>query len=610
MTLLDYSIPQFQFLVGGFDCTNYLDEIALSLPMHEIAQRLTWNGRFKVSFNRKARANGLPEAAFDQNQMPSRWRPAQVPIRLIIKGYTLPIMRIERYAYNPQTGTGEGSLHQILDVVAVDRPATEPGIEIYYTQLDQVVNVLVADGFRNATVATARSLGGLQGEILGGVVTRNPINDAQRLMGTQWRSLTVNNSETVVSHNCSVSGNLFVRSLSQIEIEPDIDHINFAATRVIVTGSRQVPKDIQPTPGQPKPKLQKTTEQQPYNQVYPGADGQGNNITPTTAEVKTIGYLYPNDRRLPFEIAALVPTELLFDLQTKQPIKGAENDKPYLTITVKEWPIGRITSLGSNNSLRIALVEIQSETNRSQYVPKLLLVPTVAGQPENFTLVPKASEKLTTTPVSPRSNQSDEIDPKTGRQLLLEPKPIIEGQKPIADQPMETQAVTGIASVYPAGWSPIQQHDHIVEVGFLPNEQIADQLAQNLAAREQRRRDSLKVVMPIPDEWLAANCPILPRVTLWDGTWLAEGLIVSLQGSEAKFAFSASRIARFNAGGVAIPVYLEVVDRTIKAATFVRYRSRILPPPVQSTVNLRAVPYVSTTSNAGGGDPGGGGGTQ
>lgn len=571
MALLDYSIPQFQFLVGAFDCTDYLDEIALSLPIHEITQKLTWSGRFKVSYNRKAIANGLTENQFDQGATPSLWRPAQQPIRLSIKNYSLPVMRIERYAYNPQTGIGEGTLHQIVDAVAVDRPATKAEIEIYYTNLNQVVQVLVSNGFRGSAVVPGQAVGGLQGEILGGVITKNPINDAQRLLGTQWRSLTVDNNEVVRSHYCGTGASLFNRTLNQIEIEPDIDHINFAASRVIVTGSRQVPKDIESVPGSPKPKLQKTEEKLPYNEVYPGSDVY---TTPQTfqvlAEKKRIHYQYEDDDSVDLGVFGVaLGMGIAFDLQTRaNRVYPGDPSKPYQTMTIKEWPIGRIRSLGDNSNLALAVVELQTENRRRIWTCRILITGNITNTPADFDMVLQKDEKLTTPPTTSTSNQSSQIDPRTGLPELLEPKPIIEGQKPIADQPMKTEPIAGLSYVSPAGWSPIQPQDLIVEVGFLPNKAVASQLASNIAQREQRRRDSLAVTMPIPDEWLAAGCPILPTVSLWDGVWLAEGLIVSLAGTEAKFAFTASRISRLG-----LPVASVLTKLDIRAAPFVRVLS-------------------------------------
>jgi hypothetical protein len=588
---LDYSIPQFQLLIGSFNATDYLDEIALSLPMHEITQKLTWSGRFKVSFNRKAIAQGLTADQFDQGATPSRWRPGQQPIRLYIKGYPLPVMRIDRYAYNPQTGIGEGSLHQIIDAVATDRPATKGEIEVYYTPLDAIVNSLLKVAFRESAVDPGFSVGGLAGQLLGGFVTRNPIADAQKLLGTQWRTLTVDTSEVTRSHYCGLNNVLFSRALNQIEIEPDIDHINFAASRIIVTGSRQVPKIITPVPGSPKPKLQKTKENLPYTEVYPGSTLY---TTPQTFQVqsekKQIHYQYEDDDSIEFYFFSLVfggVPSLGFELQSRaNRVYPGDNNKAFQVVTVKEWPKGRIKSLGDDSTLAIAQLEVQTETRRRTWVPKLLLVPTVAGQPEDYSLVLKKDEKLTTPPTTDNSNQGTTTDTRTGQPTILEPKAIVEGQKPIADQPMETEPILGVAQVSPAGWSPIAPNDQIIEVGFLPDKDVATQLANNIAVREARRRDSMAVTMPIPDEWLIAGCPILPTVVLWDGAWLAEGLIVSLQGTEAKFAFTAARISR-----AGIPVYQAVINRKIRAAAFVRVLSLLkVGNPIEGQAGGTTIP--------------------
>ena len=68
---LDYSVPQFQFLIGNFDATDYLDAISLSVPHLEINQPLIWTGRFSLSYNRKAISSGLSEGYFNQLTTPN-----------------------------------------------------------------------------------------------------------------------------------------------------------------------------------------------------------------------------------------------------------------------------------------------------------------------------------------------------------------------------------------------------------------------------------------------------------------------------------------------------------------------------------------------------------
>jgi hypothetical protein len=605
MSIIDYSIPQLELLIGTFDCTAYLDSFAINLPMQEINQRLNWSGSFTVSYNLKARANGLSEADFDQNQAPGRWRPDQKLVRMNIRGYPLPALRIERYHYNPQTGIGQGSFYQSLDAVASPRPATLGEIQINYTPVGQIADTLLQNAYRGSSIGGAGNAGAAcSGQLLGGITTRDPVNECQQLVGKFWHTLTVGVAEVANAVSCYPSGApLFTRTLDQIEYEPDINHINFAANRVIVTGSRQVEKIIEQIPGTPRPKLQQTTEKQPFNKVFENAPGQQNNLNPTTSEKKSIGYLYPDDSSIPFYLAALVPTAVLSLIQFQRPIIGADNDTAYLTITAQEWPAGRIfPTLGTNTSLKLAILEIQSETRRIRYVPSGVLT----GTGQSFTMVIEKDEKLTTAPVSPRSNTTPQIDPRTGQQLLLEPKPIVEGRKPLQDIPLETIPVVGVASVSNAGWSPAQLRDLIIEVGFLPSEQVANSLAAAIATREARRRDSATVTMPIPIEWLAAGCPILPTVRLWDGLWLAEGLIITMdsKSQEAKFAFTGARMSRQVAPGAPfVPTSTPIAPYKIRIKPIMRISKKLpVELPDNTALPLRIRPIINiVVSNGGGG---------
>jgi hypothetical protein len=554
---LDYSVPNFQFLIGNFDCTNYLDEISLSLPMHEIGQILTWTGRIRVSYNRAAIKAGLAEGDFDPWVTPGRWRPTQVPVTLKIKGHTLPIMRIDRYAYNHQNQAGEGTLHQILDAVAFDQPAevqvggaTISGIgALPVTSVAAIVDRLIGEAFRGAMVAPPRLTGGQAGLIYGLIYSRNPIQDAQKLCGAQWQWLTVDALERILAINGSPPPTpLFTRTLGQIEWEPDVDHLNFAAQRVIVTGSHQQPAKVK-CPDEPlnpvldrkgRPKLQKTIERQPFNQVF--AKNNGGSIAPTTSEVKWIFYQYPDELSWDSQLYQFVPTDLLFDLQSDKPVDGAAIDSPCQTVTVAQWPAGRIFSkLGTDTSLAVYSLEIQSERRRGRFVPAGVLKPSLGNV---FSLSEERYEILTTKPVEPGNNHAGVVDPKTGQSKCLEPLPKAEERKPLAELPLETVAVRGLAYVAPPNWVPIIRQDLIMEVGFLPSDASANYLAEQVAKREAWRRDSVKVTMPIPDEWLVAGCPPLRRCYLQDGNWQMDGLIVSMQAGEAKFAFTAARIDR------------------------------------------------------------------
>jgi hypothetical protein len=617
---LDYSVPKVEFLIGDFDCTDYLDSISLSQPIHEITQTLTWSGRFVVSFNRKARSNGLAESEFDQGLTPGRWRPNQVQVKLKIKGYTLPVLRIDRYAYNPQTGKGEGALHQILDAVATDRPGGQIGgaavsngsgaIVDVVVPVQSAVSQLLTKAFYRCTVQPEQAMsGGLVGLIYGGLISRNPVADAQKLAGVQWQWLTVDTQEKIRT----IHGDpmrvpvLFSRSLSQIEWEPDIDHINFAASKVIVTGSHQQPAPIKcqmnPAPVDPtldrkgRSKYQRVEEMQPANKVF--TKGAAGNTSPIISEIKWVFYQYPDDLTWDSQLLQFMQANLIYerDAATKSDRYGPV-DQPCQTVTVYQWPVGRVFSdQGTASNLVVAAWEVQSEKRKGRWVPFGVIDPK--GQKGNLTLGLERYEDLKTGVTYPaQSEHGGTINPKTGSAQCLEPVPKKEERQPMAELPLETVAVAGIAEVSPANWTPIRPEILALEVGWLGSDGSARYLAQRIAEREAWRRDSVKVVMPIPTEWLAAGCPPLRRAYLHDGHWQIDGVILSLQEGEAKFAFTAARIDR--EGQPTISSRNEIIIR-VQPRVRIDSATRPLSETTPITIRVIAVP------GSGGGGGGGGG---
>jgi hypothetical protein len=568
---LDYSIPPFRFLIGSFDATDFLDAIELSLPHFEIAQPLIWTGRFRINYNRKAEKL-YPETHFNPLYMPSLWRTGQQQVRLRIRTYDLPVLRIERYAYNEQTRTGEGTLTQILGLAMTDRPAIEPDIEVSQRSMGAAIDALVVAAFEggynlvrvpgtavyggspNGTVCSlptpGRNIAGIGNIVYGGLATRNPIVDAQRLAGVAWQWLNVDNTEIIrtVDGNPNAAPHLFTRTLGEVDWQPDADNINFAASKVIVTGSAQIPappdcpKDVPTNPyldNKGRPKIQKTQEIQPISVIFPSETG---NLNPIVSEEKTIAYQYPDDSSLAIP-PGLMPVDLLFEVQKNTTPKFSA---PYQTVTIYQQPAGRIFSeLGSNTTLYTAKIEIQNDLFKSSYVPAGVLDPSLGS---NFTLKLEKRETLTTTPVDPALAHGGGIDPQTGKPYCLEPKPQPEQRKSVAQNPLKTVPTRGEAEVAPLGWIPVFNAPYVLDVGFLP-QMLANPLAQQIAAREQRRRDAVQITMPIPTEWLAAGCPPLALCTIHDGTFQIDAPIVVLGDGEAKLSFSGGRINRFVVSG-------------------------------------------------------------
>jgi hypothetical protein len=616
---LSYRIQSFSITVGSFDITNYVETFSLSLPMYEIGQKLTWTGRFTLGYHRKAIQLAIPESDFDQVLNPTIWRPAQQPVTITINGTQLPILRIDRYAYDYIKGVGEGTFHQIIDAVATDRPQVfqtgifNPSSKANITHSVQgAVTKLLDKAFAGATVNPARNLLPCIGTIYDELLSREPIGDACRLLGSNWQWMTIDNTETIktIKPEPFSQTSLFTRTINQLEWEPEIDHINFAAPKVVVTGSFQQPKPIQclddPTPPAlnpnldkaGRPKIQKTEEFQPSIEVFP--DG-GGGLNPTRSEVKWIFYQYPDDLTWDAQLWQFIPADLLFEIQSDLPIENAPVDSPCQTITVKQQPAGRLfPDLGTNVNLLVGELDIQSERRRGVYAPAGVLDPDLGV---NTTLKIKRYEKLLTKPIVLGSEtHGGQIDPKTGKPQCLEPALVLQKRQPLAEVPLWTVPVRGTANVVSAGWTPIYPQEHIVDVGFCPGQTQAAYLAARIAEREQARRDSYKVSMPIPAEWLAANCPPLPRITLYDGDFLADGLIITFSqqgfasGGSAVFAFTAARLTKT---GTSLYSRNNLVQAGFRIQANVKYAQAARLPKIQPGFRIGAT--VTYAEGGGGG---------
>lgn len=560
--MLDYTVPQFQFLIGGFDASEYLDSISLSVPIYEPGQPLLWSGRFAVSNNLKARANGLANTDFSEYGVPSRWRPYQAAVRLNIKGYQSPVFRIENYRYNPQTNVGEGILTQIPTAVAGDRP----GVSIPTTvsgNIGTAIERLITAAFDGATVQPGRALAGDGGVLDVPLVTRNPWSDAVRLASLNWNWLAVNGSESIVTVSGSNNNLVFSRAFEQVELVPDLDAIYQSAQKIIVTGARQVtdtsvadPVVNNQTPTAPRPKNKTAEEYRPAGAVFAS-------LAPSTAPVlferKTIIYQYWDDD----DWSSYLPlgtflTSFLYDIQSQTQtginpygVPPVDLNVPMQTITIKQQPRGFLfPSLAPDATLITGEVLIESNLRKLTIKPVGVLF---AAQAPDATLTIEKRESLTSTLIPPGAQIVSPATNPNGTAQQYEPRPKLEPQQPIATRPLKTEVLKGEAQLSPLGWVPVLAKPLVVDFGFLPDNARATMLANKIAVREQQRRDQVLVDMPIPSEWLANGWPLLSRAAIGGNTYLMDGIVLSIADGEAKFGFTGGLVGlgtTINVGGV------------------------------------------------------------
>ncbi|MGL4617885.1 MAG: hypothetical protein ACRCZS_02325 [Chroococcidiopsis sp.] len=535
MVMLNYTIPPFEFLIGNFNATPYLDSISLSVPMHEPNQALLWSGQFAVSNNLAARMAGLTEADFSEYGTPARWRPYQQIVRLNIKGYQSPALRIENYRYDPNTRIGQGRLTQIPTAVAGDQSG-----EILHRfgeiRIYEAIAKLITAAFKFCTIKPGYvPLEPDFARLDAPISSRNPWADACKLSALGWRWLTVDADEDVVAINGAANPAIFSRSLQQVELVPDISAIYQTALSVTVTGARQVSDDAEANTAE-RPKFRTTKEERPFSTIFAGST----NGTLTTFEEKTIVYQYWDDRDwtqyLPPGTA--LPA-YVGDIQNNDGYDA--NDKPIdlntpiQTIVVKKQPFGYLfPSAGTNTALTVAEVLVESNVRKLTLKPKGVIF----GRDSDTTLLAEKREELTSDRIPLSAELVKGGTDANGQPQKYEARSPLEERMPRATMPLKTEVIKGAAKIAELGWTPVLAKPLVVDFGFLPDIDRANGLARRVAIRENQRRDQVLVDMPIPDEWLAAGWPLLHKCQIGGDVYLMDGIAISLQDGEAKFGFT------------------------------------------------------------------------
>ena len=568
---LNYTPPRFRFIVGTRDLTSIVHKWNIQSKALEINSDGCWQGGFTIECGMAGWDYAqFPDSLMDPLTSPALWRPSQSPVTIAIEFngtyYNLPKMRIDKYAWNPQTRTGEGTLIQFVESLNKTRPAMTPELKIgQQVPLKEVIEKLIDASQFDSPQKMTRTITGITGVLDSGMTTRNPIADVQKICGVNWRWLTVTPAESIVT----VSGTpedypiLFSRSLGEVIWEPDIQNINFATPKVIVTGSRQVPDPhncaCTPSPDHNKyvdskgrTKLSKTEEKKPYKEVFE----KSTRLNETLAERKTIMYRY-RDRSfvggvidyIEFLDYGGVDVGLSYDIMVfvnqsnAITCKDIDEMTPIATVTVKEWPRGRIsTKFGEDGNFSVAEILIEGPTLRARLVP----IGTLNTQdPQNLNLMWASKEVLKN---DRNTGKCGTADPKTGTASCVTSSPQLEAAQPGAEVPLITEVIKAESSVLYNGWYPLIKDPHIEDVGFIPSQAHANKLATSIVNREERRRNAVQVSMPLRSipEYFVAGCPIVGRARVYDGDFGFEAVIITMEKERAEVSFSCGRMNQFS----------------------------------------------------------------
>lgn len=567
--MLDYTPPKFRFIVGSYDVTAIVDQWEIHAKALEINTDGCWEGSFTLFASADGRTRSLfPDTTLDPLTNPLIWRPSQSPVKISVEFdgvfYGLPVMRVDKYTWNPQTREGQGQLIQFAQSINADRPAETPELKLgQQITLKEIIETLITAAQKDSAQQRPFAIEGITGQLDSPMTTRNPIADVQKLCGVNWRWLTIDNTETIrtVSGLPEDHPILFSRSIDRVAWEPDIQNINFAAPKVIITGSRQVaeaPCTCTPPPDHNKyvdakgrTKQQATQELKPYKEVYTTSKL----LTETLAEKKTIMYKYLDKAVTGGDISYIelidfgIDPGVSYDIRSftnkANPVTCKDFDEmtPIATVTVKEWPRGRIsTKFGLDGNFSIAEIIIEGPTIKGRLVP----LGTINTQdPQNLNLMWVSKEELKN---DRNTGKCGPVDPRTGRGSCVTKPPLQEAAQPGPEIPLRTESIRAEAKVIYSGWDPLIQSPHIEEVGFIPSQAHADKLATAIVNREERRRNAVQVSMPIRSlpEYFMAGCPIVGRARVHDGDFGFEAVIISNAPDRSEISFSCGRMNRLD----------------------------------------------------------------
>jgi hypothetical protein len=486
-----------------------------------------WTGNFTLQHTLEARKNGRSADFYDEFVNPSRWRKAQQRVTVWYKGYKIATLRItDQYAFTQYEngGTAQGGLFDLVGLLNRNIPPIETeGVEIGAgTPIETCVNQLLLEaGKKRYANKTIVQLFGVQFAfpiISGGwdngdkldtnLVTSNPLQSAQELLGKYFRWLYVDKDEVIrdVGYLDASGYSTISRSEKRCEILKDYNAIHFAASLVTVSGSRRVivpVVDVRTTPV-PDPVSPSTTStddngkpQKIITERYVARGFLDNVNFPGDTLLcgpcyKTIFYTYDEKGNLTKTVTET--QKLIAELVPKNSMTLEQSAYAcgYVVLAQRE------TESLIEKSNEITRFELEGLTNPLAFFPNSYLIKTESESVQNF----KLGEGTKSGVLVPKTSA---IDPKTGQSLQLEAQPQPEPPQKAPEFNFETQTLKGFVTLPPLDWSLFFDDAVYYNAGFLPSQITATNLAGAIALKETYARDSYNVTFPDFDEWLGSG---------------------------------------------------------------------------------------------------------
>jgi hypothetical protein len=602
---INQSLLQFQLLFGTFDISPYLLSFAVSVPASEINTPLVWTANFEVALTDAAYRNGLTENTFSEVTNPSIWREAQAQVKLIITkngvNYPFPIMRVKNYRYDYKAQVGRGELTQILELMQFDRqaaliPDTEFGAA---TPLNTVVkNLLTAAGNINGDQIINPAnifISGLLGALDVKLASKDPVQDAQKYTGINWKWLYTDHEEKIrLIDRPETATPLFVRSKSQIDFEPKLDNIAFVANKVRVSGSYQksslpdLTDAVNPdnsVDSKGRPRMVRTETVAPVGEIFP--DEKPGDTTQITSDVKSIFYRYKDNLSTAFNpnlyvnltdevinavsdyprFIGSVETDIIQTITVTETIVGKvfKSDKPDPANTpaiaptqpstppitsnaVTSVTYGDVSPAAATISPRllgyiVSSIDIETERGKYNFVPfGVKFSDEDVSFARRIALTLNQYEKVR-TPAIIQGIASNIIDPETGKALRFEIAPELEATNPAPTFNFTTVPVTAEFELTPSTYNTFLPKVNPINIDFLPSQFFADLLARKFAIREMGRREADEYIMELPIEWMASGFQHFAVADLFNRKVLVENPQISMNNKRLLFSFIGEKIA-------------------------------------------------------------------
>ena len=550
-TLLNYSVKPFQFLVGGVDLGASVVDLTISRPRPDFAQPYSWRGNFTIAWTLEQQTS-IPSSYFSEFSSPSRWRRGLSVIQIVDDGNTIAKLRLDdSYRYDPVTGIGTGNLIDVIELLSFNRTEEEiPEITVAagVTIRDAVQYLCNAAGrvfnpITNSTINVFVSYfpnpiisGGYAGVIDVPIITRNPLQDAQKLLGLYGAHLYVDVNEVIRDASYFGGGVSFSRGSKQVEISPDRNNFNFCAERVIVSGSRKVVTPNTPDPSATPPQTIPTVPSFTSANAF---DSQGRLNQAITISSAPLGAVNPNPNSFGFNPTLVITERKVIDYYYGYKL-GSDGvtiftsnvfaEKLLKTITTKFQPKAII-----NPNAKLANGGWQPELIMAERYLETPVLKRTEQQEEIFNPTAKASfdsnasnfkigfytvneEVIAQPSVSDQGYFFDPnaINPANGEVLQLEPAPVPEPLQAAADFITTDEQIKGEYNLSPSGYTLFYSKLALYSVGFIPSVQVANNLAMFYALLELEMRDAWLVEMPVPIEYKTNNCIPFQRCNIGD----------------------------------------------------------------------------------------------